>query len=79
MTGVLTLRLWECPTALLEFGNRGKKLPVRKATNCSLQSAAASGGNRVAGRVTEAKATAFWRKKNTHNFILNEIKPGKLD
>lgn len=48
---------------LLEFPDKGKKLPVLKATNCSLQSAGASGGNRVAGRVTEARATEFWRKK----------------
>lgn len=63
MTGVLTLRLRECSAVVFEFVERGKKLPVRKATNCSLQSDAASGGNRVAGRLTEAKATEFWRKK----------------
>lgn len=70
MTGVLTLRRRECSPVLLEFPDRGKKLPVRKATNCSLQSAGALGGNRVAGRVTEAKAMEFWRergkKKRTH-------------
>lgn len=48
---------------VLEFPVKGKKLPVRKATNCSLQSAAASEANRLAGRVTEAKATEFWRIK----------------
>ena len=57
MTGVLTFRLRECSTVLLEFADGGKKLPFRKATNCSLQSPAASGGKRVAGRVTEARAT----------------------
>lgn len=55
---------------MLEFPDTGKKLPVLKATNCSLQSAGASGGNRVAGRVTEARATEFWRKENT-DFVFN--------
>ena len=63
MTGVLTLRRRESSPELLEFPESGKKLPVLKATNCSLQSAGASGGNRVAGRVTEARATEFWRKR----------------
>lgn len=66
MTGVLTLRRRECSPVLLEFPDRGKKLPLLKATNCSLQSSGASGGNRVAGRVTEAKATEFWRGKKKH-------------
>lgn len=63
-TGVLTLRLRECSPVLLEFPDRGKKLPVRKATNCSLQSAVASGGSKVAGRVTDARAIEFWRRKH---------------
>lgn len=63
-TGVLTLRLRECSAVLFAFPDTGKKLPVRKATNCSLQSAVASGGNKVAGRVTEARATEFWREKS---------------
>lgn len=67
MTGVFTLRLRECSPLLLEFPDSGKKLPVLKTTNCSLQSAGASGGNRVAGRVTEARATEFWRKKGKQN------------
>lgn len=66
MTGVLTQRLRECSPVLLEFPDRGKKLPVLNATNCSLQSAGASGGNRVAGRVTEARATEFCRGGKTH-------------
>lgn len=66
MTGVFTLRLRVCSPLLLEFTDRGKKLPVRKATNCSLQSAVVSGANRVAGIVTEAKATEFWSKDRTN-------------
>lgn len=70
MTGVLTLRRRECSPVLLEFPDRGKKLPVLKATNCSLQSAGALGGNRVAGRVTEARATEFCRKNNTRHIYV---------
>lgn len=69
MTGVLTLRRRECSPVLLEFPDRGKRLPVLNATNCSLQSAGASGGNRLAGRVTEARATEFWRKKRAKHTI----------
>lgn len=60
---------------MLEFPERGKKRPVRKATNCSLQSAGASGGNREAGSVTEARAIEFWRETNqeTHdNSVYND-------
>ena len=48
---------------MLEFPVNGKKRPVRNATNWSLQSAGASGGKREAGRVTEARAMEFWRKR----------------
>lgn len=64
-------RLRKCSPALLEFPDTGKKLPVLKATNWSLQSVVASGGNRVGGRVTDAKATEFWRKKKKH--ILRDV------
>lgn len=73
MTGVLTLRRREFSPVMLEFPDRGKRLPVLNATNCSLQSAGASGGNRVAGRVTEAKATEFWREKKHNTHVLFEF------
>lgn len=67
-TGVLTLRRRACSPVLLEFPDRGKKLPVLYATNCSLQSAGVSGANRVSGRVTEAKATEFYQEWKKHIF-----------
>lgn len=59
MTGELTLRRRERSPVLFELPDRGKKMPLLKATNCSLQSAGASGGKRVGGRVTEAQALEF--------------------
>lgn len=68
MTGVLTLRRREMSTRpLLEFPIKGKNLPVRNATNCSLQSAGASGGNREGGSETEAKAKEFYERKIQRN------------
>lgn len=65
ITGVLTLSCRERVLVLLEFPKIGKKLPLLKATTCSLQSAGTSGGKRVDGRVTEANATVFWEKMSS--------------
>ena len=60
MTGVLTLRLRAWSDRPLEFPTKGKNRPVRKATNCSLQSTGAVGGKRDEGRETDARAMAFY-------------------